>query len=203
MLHCLVAHKIFLDAKSVIALLKLTLYAQLDVVDECVSKPARNRGKEDLEKMTVELHYISRMINPLIANADMTATIMREMKTSHDRYCDSQPGANTSNAAIKTSDSIRYLLESAVSQKRWLVSYKSRKDVTLNLQHANARRRRVVAIRGYGCTFDNYRCRLLVALAFRATSFQATGTKVAQGEGRRANGLSESRFVTHHPPFQK
>jgi hypothetical protein len=133
MLHCLVAHKIFLDAKSVIALLKLTLYAQLDVVDECVSKPARNRGKEDLEKMTVELHYISRMIDPLIANADMTATIMREMKTSHDRYCDSQPGANTSNAAIKTSDSIRYLLESAVSQKRWLVSYKSRKDVTLNL----------------------------------------------------------------------
>jgi hypothetical protein len=33
----------------------------------------------------------------------------------------------------KISDALRYLLESAESQKRWLVSYKSRKDIALNL----------------------------------------------------------------------
>jgi hypothetical protein len=83
--------------------------------------------------MTVHLHYISRVIDPLIAYADMTAMILRRMQASHDRYCDGQPGQGLSTASTKTSDSIRYLLESAESRKRWLLSYKSRKDATLNL----------------------------------------------------------------------
>jgi hypothetical protein len=133
MLHCLIAHEVFLDAKSVFEPLKDDLYAQLDLVDACVATPSRDRGKKDLEEMTVRLHYLSRMIDPLIANAEMTAMVLRQMQASHDRYCESLTGAGLSNATTKTSDSVRYLLESAESQKRWLVSYRSRKDTTLNL----------------------------------------------------------------------
>jgi len=131
MIHCLIVEETLVDAKSVVTPLRLELYNQLDQVDECI--PSHDRGKADLELMTVKLHYISRMIDPLIANADMTGMIMRHMQASHDRYSDSLPVPGISNATTKTSDSIRYLLESAESQKRWLVSYKSRKDATMNL----------------------------------------------------------------------
>jgi hypothetical protein len=133
MLHCLVAQEIFLDGQSVITPLEADLYTQLELVDEYISKLEHRRQKEDLERMTVQLHYISRMIDPLIANADMTGMIIRSRQASHNRYCDSRPGASLLDATTKTSDALRYLLESAESQKRWLLSYKSRKDATLNL----------------------------------------------------------------------
>jgi hypothetical protein len=76
MLHCLISQEIFLDAQSVITPLKFDLDTQLDLVDESISWQAHGRGKEDLEKMTFNLHYVSRIIDPLIANADMTAIMM-------------------------------------------------------------------------------------------------------------------------------
>jgi hypothetical protein len=133
MLHCLIAQGMFLDGQSVIAPLKRDLYKQLDLVDECISRRSHQRHKKDLEQMTVQLHYISQMIEPLIAKADMTAMILRQMQASHDWYCECLPGDGLLDAATKTSDSIRYLLESAESQKRCLVSCRSRKDATLNL----------------------------------------------------------------------
>ena len=133
MLHCLISHEMLLDGESVTAPLKTDLYTQLDLVDECIITPSRDRGKEDLEGMTVQLHYISRILDPLIVYADMTAMILRRMQASHDRYCEGQPGHGIANATIKTSDAILYLLESAESRKRWLLSYKSHKDATLNL----------------------------------------------------------------------
>lgn len=135
MMHCLIVHETFLDARSVVTPLRWKLYDQLDRVDEHTTKPARKRGKEDLEKMTIALHNISQDIDSMTASAEMTGMILRQMQASHDRYCDShaQTGGVVSNANVKVSDSLRYLLESAESQKRWLTSYKSRKDTAMNL----------------------------------------------------------------------
>jgi hypothetical protein len=135
MLHCLIVHETFLDARSVVTPLRWKLYDQLDLVDDYTKKPVRKRGKEDLEKMTIALHNISQDIDSMTASVEMTGMILRRMQASHDRYCDShvQAGGVVSNANVKTSDSLRYLLESAESQKRWLMSYKSRKDTAMNL----------------------------------------------------------------------
>jgi hypothetical protein len=135
MLHCLIVHETFLDARSVVTPLRWKLYDQLDLVDDYTKKPARKRGKEDLEKMTIALHNISQDIDSMTASVEMTGMILRRMQASHDRYCDShsQAGGVVSNANVKTSDSLRYLLESAESQKRWLMSYKSRKDTAMIL----------------------------------------------------------------------
>lgn len=131
--HCLIVHEMFLDAKSVITPLRGSLYDQLDLVDEYSTKPAHERGKEELEKITIRLHVISQEIDSMTAGAEMTEMIVRRMQASHDRYCSSIPPGGMSNAMNKTSDALRYLLESAESQKRWLLSYKSRKDIALNL----------------------------------------------------------------------
>lgn len=69
----------------------------------------------------------------MTAGAEMTGMIVRRMQASHDRYRESLPKGSMTDASTKTSDGLQYLLESAESQKRWLLSYKSRKDIALNL----------------------------------------------------------------------
>lgn len=133
MMHCLILHEIFLDAKSVITPLRGSLYDQLDLVDIYSSKPLHERGRAELEDMTIKMHVISQEIDSVTAGAEMTAMIVRRMQLAHDRYC-SLLGLNAiEDGNTKISDALRYLLESAESQKRWLVSYKSRKDIALNL----------------------------------------------------------------------
>lgn len=133
MVHCLVLHEIFLDAKSVITPLRGSLYDQLDLVDIYSSKPLHERGRAELEDMTIEMHVISQEIDSVTAGAEMTAMIVRRMQIAHDRYCTLLGSNPIEGGTTKISDTLRYLLESAESQKRWLVSYKSRKDIALNL----------------------------------------------------------------------
>lgn len=133
MVHCLVLHEIFLDAKSVITPLRGSLYDQLDLVDIYSSKPLNERGRNELEDMTIEMHVISQEIDSVTAGAEMTAMIVRRMQLAHDRYCTLLSPKPIEDGNTKVSDALQYLLESAESQKRWLVSYKSRKDIALNL----------------------------------------------------------------------
>lgn len=133
MLHCLIVHEMFLDARSVITPLRGNLYDQLDLVDEYSTKPIKDRGKIELEQMTIQLHVVSQETDSMTAGAEMTGMIVRRMQASHDRYCASLSMGSMTDASTKTSDGVRYLLESARSQKRWLLSYKSRKDIALNL----------------------------------------------------------------------
>ena len=133
MVHCLVLHEIFLDAKSVITPLRGSLYDQLDLVDIYSSKPLSERGRNELEDMTIEMHVISQEIDSVTAGAEMTAMIVRRMQLAHDRYCTLLGPKPIEDGNTKVSDALQYLLESAESQKRWLVSYKSRKDIALNL----------------------------------------------------------------------
>lgn len=133
MLHCLIVHEMLMDAKSVIAPLRGSLYDLLDLVDEYSMKPASKRGKKELENITIQLHVVSQEIDSSTAGAEMTAMIVRKMQASHDRYCSGVPLGSIVNARNKTSDTLRYLLESSEAQKRWLLCYKSRKDTALNL----------------------------------------------------------------------
>jgi hypothetical protein len=126
-------HEIFLDAKSVITPLRGSLYDQLDLVDVYSSKPLHERGRAELEDMTIKMHVISQEIDSVTAGAEMTAMIVRRMQLAHDRCCTLLGPNAIEDGNTKISDALRYLLESAESQKRWLVSYKSRKDIALNL----------------------------------------------------------------------
>lgn len=133
MLHCLIAHEVFLDAKSVITPLRGSLYDQLDLVDEYSAKPLHERGRAELEHITIRLHVISQAIDSMTAGAEMTAMIVRRMQSAHDRYRSLLRSDSAADENTKISDALRYLLESAERQKRWLVSYRSRKDIALNL----------------------------------------------------------------------
>lgn len=133
MFHCLIIHEMFLDAKSVITPLRGNLYNQLDLVDAYSTKPAQKRDRNELEKVTIQLHVVSQDIDSMTASAEMTAMIIRRMQGAHDRFRELVAPNGAVNASTKIFDALRYLLESADSQKRWLTSYKARKDIALNL----------------------------------------------------------------------
>lgn len=133
MVHCLVLQETFRNTKSVITPLRGSHYDHLDLVDIYSSKPLHEHGRAELEDMTIEMHVISQEIDSVTAGAEMTAMIVRRMQLAHDR-CFTLLGSNpVGDGNTKVSDALRYLLESAESQKRRLLSYKLRKDIALIL----------------------------------------------------------------------
>jgi hypothetical protein len=133
MLHVVITHEAFLDAKSVITEMRYKLYDALDNVDEYSKEAANHRAKEDLERLTIQLHVVSQDTDSMTASADMAGMILRRITTAHQRYADSVQTHDKKDELMKTFDAISYLSMSIESQKRWLNSYKSRKDIAMNL----------------------------------------------------------------------
>ncbi|KAI7304952.1 hypothetical protein KC315_g14915 [Hortaea werneckii] len=83
--------------------------------------------------MTIQLHVISQDIDSKTASADMTHMIVRRLESAHQRYRQRRYSDNVCTAVEQTADALQYLSESIESQRRWVVSYKARKDIALNL----------------------------------------------------------------------
>ena len=133
LLHSLVTHQIFLEAKTVITSLRYKLYDELDRVDVYSQKPATERDKSELEDLTIALHVCSQETDSLTASADMVNMIVLRLLGAHQRYSENCSKPDMHNAITKTRDGLQYLLTSIESQKRWLLSYKTRKDIAMNL----------------------------------------------------------------------
>ncbi|KAF2640319.1 hypothetical protein P280DRAFT_360775, partial [Massarina eburnea CBS 473.64] len=133
MLHLVITHEALLDAKSVITEMRYTLYDALDNVDAYSKQPATHRAKDDLERLTLQLHVVSQDIDSMAAGADMAGMILRRIADAHQRYATSVQKDEKKDALTKTIDAINYLSTSMESQMRWLNSYKSRRDIAMNL----------------------------------------------------------------------
>jgi hypothetical protein len=133
MLHIIITHEAFLDAKSVITRLRYKLYDALDGVDNYSKEDAGRRTKDDLERLTIQLHVASQDTDSLMASADMAGMLIRRMSSAHQRYANSLQSIDKNDGLMKTTDAISYLSNSIESQLRWLNSYKSRKNIAMNL----------------------------------------------------------------------
>lgn len=134
MLHALIVHETLLDARSVILALRQQLYDSLRRVDVYAQSSLRQRGKAELEKMTIQLHVVSQNIDAMTANMDMQSMIVRKLTAGHERYRNSSKLSHgVKDTLTKTSDALQYLADSIESQHRWLLSYKARKDIAMNL----------------------------------------------------------------------
>lgn len=139
LLHLMITHEAFLEAKSVTTETRYKLYDALDSVDAFSQQLPSQRSKEDLERLTIQLHVVSQDTDSMFAAADMTAMILRRLSQSHQRYAESVQGTQKIDAITKTIDAINYLTTSVESQMRWLNSYKARKDIAMNLVSAATR----------------------------------------------------------------
>lgn len=130
LLHCMISHESLVEAKSIISALRYRLYDQLDMIDAYAKEPSDRRN---LENITVELHSISQDTDSLPASADMAQMIAERMICAHERFEMVLDEAKIKDKTVKLKDSLRYLQTSIQSQRRWLLSYKSRKDIAMNL----------------------------------------------------------------------
>ena len=133
MLHLVIIHEAFLEAKSVITQMRYELYDALDSVDEYSKQEPSRRAKDDLERLTLQLHVVSQDTDSMTASADMTGMILQRITDAHERYANSVQKHEKRDSVMKTTDAIKYLSTSVVSQMRWLNSYKSRKETAMNL----------------------------------------------------------------------
>ncbi|KAF2443866.1 hypothetical protein P171DRAFT_495744 [Karstenula rhodostoma CBS 690.94] len=133
-LHLLITQEVFLDAVPEITKLRHQLYGALDRVDEYAAKTESEREKKELEDLTIKLHIVSQESDRMYANVSMSSMILQRMIRAHDRYQDSvSKDASKKDSVVKTDDALHYMFDSIESQQRWLNSYKSRKDIAMNL----------------------------------------------------------------------
>jgi hypothetical protein len=83
--------------------------------------------------MTIQLHVVSQGIDAMTANAEMQSMIVRKLMAGHERYRHDTHSLITTDTLTGTSDALQYLADSIESQRRWLLSYKARKDIAMNL----------------------------------------------------------------------
>ncbi|KXT09169.1 hypothetical protein AC579_7288 [Pseudocercospora musae] len=152
MLHALVTHEVFAEARSVVTPVRYQLYDQLDRVDKYAERSAKGiepsptntslaksnlaveqDEPENLQDITIQLNVVSQEVDSMTANADMASMIVHRLIEAHDRYRESVTSVSMRNAVTKTHDSLQYLAQSIDAQKRWLQSYKVRKDTAMNL----------------------------------------------------------------------
>ncbi|KAL1648718.1 hypothetical protein SLS58_001893 [Diplodia intermedia] len=133
MLHLTIIHEAFVEAKAIITDMRYKLYDQLDRVDQYCMKNTGSREKNELEDLTIRLHTVSQDTDSMSASADMAGMILRRISEAHHRYAGCVQEKDKEDSLMKTTDAIKYLSTSVESQLRWLASYKSRKDIAMNL----------------------------------------------------------------------
>ncbi|KAK6335172.1 hypothetical protein TWF718_010609 [Orbilia javanica] len=129
-IHTLISHESLNDLKPVMTVLRTHLYDQLDEVDAYAKQPSDRRK---LEKLTTELHMVSQDADSLLASSDMAIMVSDRMLESHQLIQQLLFAQFKYDEYHKTADALAYLRHSAQTHKRWLTSYKNRKDIAMNL----------------------------------------------------------------------
>ncbi|KAI1673550.1 hypothetical protein Ptr902_00303 [Pyrenophora tritici-repentis] len=132
-LQLLITHEVFLDAAPHVTGLRYQLYDALDRVDRYAETEANGRMRSELEDLTIQLHIVSQETDRMSANVDMSSMIVQRLIGAHERYRKYTKDPGKEDAVTKLDNALHYLLYSIESQQRWLGSYKSRKDIAMNL----------------------------------------------------------------------
>lgn len=132
----LLCHESLVDAKPSIAQLRQRLYEVLKVVND-YSQEAFDRVS--LKDMTRKLHQVSQDADSLLSSAEMGSMIAAHSQRSREEILGLAMTAVSSTksshpfAGSSVGEALAYLDQSLASQRRWLASYKARKDIAMNL----------------------------------------------------------------------
>lgn len=129
-IRALITHESLNDLKPVMTALRTHLYDQLDEVDAYAKKPSDRRK---LEKFTTELHMVSQDADSLLASSNTAIMVSDRMLEAYQVIQPLLFAQFKYDEYHKTADALAYLRHSAQTHKRWLTSYKNRKDIVMNL----------------------------------------------------------------------
>lgn len=129
--HSIVAQESFQQSKPIITKLRHRLYDALDKVD------AYGAGEQFLDRaalraLTNELHLISQDADSLVSSAEMGTMVTERMHAAHG-HLKAMSDLTSLQGFTPVDDSLGYLAQTLQARRRWLLSYKSRKDIAMNL----------------------------------------------------------------------
>ena len=131
LLHHIIAHESFIQSKQIITKLRHRLYDALDDVD-AYGKGDKSLDRAALRALTNELHLISQDADSLVSSTEMGTMVVERMSAAHGQLQRAlEPGSQ--QALRLVDDSMAQLVQTLHARKRWLLSYKSRKDIAMNL----------------------------------------------------------------------
>lgn len=135
-LHGVIAQESFLQSKGVITKLRHRLYDQLDVVDDDKNaekgKTELALDRDALRGITKNLHMISQDADVLVSSTEMGTMVVERMATAH-AYLKTTSEISSRQGHNQVDDMLEHLMHSLQSRKRWILGYKSRKDIAMNL----------------------------------------------------------------------
>jgi hypothetical protein len=76
---------------------------------------------------------ISQNADSYVASAEMGIMVTECLVKSHERFSSYSLSTNNLDVGVAVADSLAYLVNSMQSQRRWLLSYKARKETAMNL----------------------------------------------------------------------
>ncbi|KAL8768952.1 MAG: hypothetical protein Q9194_005578 [Teloschistes cf. exilis] len=131
LVHHIIAHESFLQSKAIITKLRHRLYDALDNVD-AYGKGEKSLDRVALRALTNELHLISQDADSLVSSTEMGTMVVERMSAAHRKLMQESDAA-LKNAFSLVGDSLEQHVQTLHARRRWLLSYKSRKDIAMNL----------------------------------------------------------------------
>ena len=134
--HSIIAQESFVQSKSVVTKLRHRLYDQLDVVDDDKNakegKTELALNRDALRGITKNLHRISQDADVLVSSSEMGNMVVERMTTAH-AYLKMMSDSPSQQGHDQVKDMLGHLMHSLEARKRWILGYKSRKDIAMNL----------------------------------------------------------------------
>lgn len=122
----ILARESLFDAEIAISKLRKSLYSQLEIVDSYASDPF---DRSSIRQATTALHDISQQCAVYVPAAEKLSLLIQRMNRAHQSVmllCSNIGHHQVENA-------LNYIEDSINAQKRWIVSYNSRKDVAMTV----------------------------------------------------------------------
>lgn len=129
LIQSILCQESLLAARKPITELRHRLYDVLDVVGEYSKEPF---DRSNLKEMTDKLHKVSQDADSLAASVEMGLMIAQNSSRGWNAIRTSRLTRSKSGGST-VGDSLDYIARSLESQLRWLQTYKSRKDIAMNL----------------------------------------------------------------------
>lgn len=130
LLNTMIIHEHFMGALSTNRHIRDRLYEGLFKVETYAKTHSK---REDLELLTGLFHNVSQDADFLVASMETSDAILRAMQSAHQRLEALYKDGNCPPHVAEVGDSIEYLLGSVRAQRQSTNSYKSRKDIAMNL----------------------------------------------------------------------
>ncbi|VUC27343.1 unnamed protein product [Clonostachys rosea] len=140
MVHALISNVAFEQATEYAAQVRNRLMTQLKRVNDYADNQAEGNpiktGDQDarsqLQRITIELHQVSQMLNTGLASAQSSMRLSEKFVQAHALFCERTKQGSPGTSISRTQSAFQYVKDAFEYHNSWLKSYKTRKETAMN-----------------------------------------------------------------------